>query len=97
MKDLEKEAVKEAYAETLKRMYGDTVDEEFMVTAIGGNWKSVVSHFHGIFDQLDMLAKKGVMKDKKYGKRFRKIESDLQKLANDLDKEYGEAEQSAYR
>ena len=97
MKDLEKEAVKEAYIETMKRMYGDVVDEVFSVSAIEGNWGRVVANFHNILNNLDMLAKIGAFKDKKYGKRFRKIQSDVEKLSDDLDKDFGEEEQSAYR
>lgn len=97
MYNLEREVIKEAYEETMKKIYGDAVDEVFTVSAIEGNWGRVVANFHNILNNFDMLAKIGAHKDKKYGKRFRKIQSDIEKLSDDLDKDFGEEEQSAYR
>jgi len=88
MKDLEKEAVKEAYIETMKRMYGDIVDEA-STSKIGGNWKPIVDAFHKIFDGFDRLGTLGALKDKKYGKKLRDIEDKLVTLTNMMDKEFG--------
>jgi hypothetical protein len=86
MYNLEREVIKEAYEETMKKIYGDAVDEVFTVSAIEGNWGRVVANFHNILNNFDMLAKIGAHKDKKYGKRFRKIQSDIEKLGNDSEK-----------
>jgi hypothetical protein len=47
MYNLEREVIKEAYKETMKKIYGDgDVDEAFTVSAIEGNWGRVVANFH---------------------------------------------------
>jgi len=57
--------------------------------SIGDNWKPIAQAFSNVYDWFDRLKALGAFGDKKYGKRLRKIESDLMSLTNDLDKEFG--------
>ena len=56
---------------------------------IEGNWKKIASLFQNIFSQLTMLENLGVYKDRKYGKRLKKIDAALEDLAEELDDEFG--------
>ncbi len=72
------------YSEEEDELKGEMIDED-----IQGNWKPIVQAFNQLYDWLERLRKLGAFKDKKYGKRLQKLENDLTKLTNDLDKEFG--------
>jgi hypothetical protein len=76
----EKQKIINAY----KEMLGEAT-----MGPIEGNWKKVASLFQNIFSQLTMLENLGVYKDKKYGKRLKKIDTALEDLAEELDDEFG--------
>ncbi len=60
-----------------------------VVEGIEGNWKSTVRAFVNIHNEFERLEKVGAFKDKKFGKRIKKMQDDLQSLTDEIDTEFG--------
>lgn len=67
----------------------EEIDEAIPMSAIEGNWKPIVQAFVGIHDLFERLETLGAFKDKKFGKKIKKMRDDLQKLTDAIDFEYG--------
>jgi len=85
---MSKQKILEAYKEVV-----EGIDE---AKGIEGNWKPIVQAFNQLYGALERLRTLGAFGDKKFGKRLTKIENDVTKLTNDLDKSFGPPEELSF-